>query len=240
MSATTPHMFQQDAGYCSVHKKKRNLNDLVPIAGQTGMYRCSLKRECTAKPIDMAMCRIHHQRRKIARLKEVAPGIYECQPFAVCQMGGFSPFSSEGIGAPKPTLFVPPAFISPATPTSIMRWTPSVITTGLSSSTTGPLPTPALVANNEVWCTVHGKLIFRGSAEMVEDSFYRCRDRVSCTSTPLDTTEALRAKGCLELFCGRHNTLRRTTYLEKAADMDSYECTASHPCSGHTLVMIHK
>lgn len=89
--------------------------------------------------------------------------------------------------------------------------------------------------DRRIWCARHGKRIFASQCEFVQDSCYICSDATQCLSTPLDAPADLLEKGCAELLCMKHHTLRSAGFVELNVEKTGYQCLAGHACRGVTL-----
>lgn len=80
--------------------------------------------------------------------------------------------------------------------------------------------TARMPMDKKVWCARHGKLLLSSQCYSVDGFCYVCYDAGFCLSTPLDAAGELMGKGCAELLCVRHRTLRSVGFLERVDDDD--------------------
>lgn len=210
-----------ETGYCAVHNKRRTRIDLIEIPDRPGQLRCNPRRECRPRPEgEPVMCSIHNKKRNITQMREVAPGVYECLPQYVCRSGNAGvPFQPYGGSAP-----VAAASWAPVAPSNVV----------VQPISTAPTQ-HAMEGQAEEWCMKHGKRVLQSTCDKLEDAFYACRDAAICTSTPAESGESLAAKGCDELLCSKHQTLRSVQFLVADQQSQTYQCADGHPCSGATL-----
>lgn len=88
----------------------------------------------------------------------------------------------------------------------------------------------SFLAHPTVWCAQHGKRVRQAECQMDDEHFPICADPSSCLSTPLDSSKDLRLRGCEEVLCCRHRTLRSVGFVELTADHQGYQCLPTHKC----------
>lgn len=80
------------------------------------------------------------------------------------------------------------------------------------------------------WCVLHGKRIRMADCRAEEEHFAVCADPSACLSTPLDPPRELGSRGCDEVLCSLHRTLRSVAFVELTADRQGYQCFPAHKC----------
>lgn len=88
----------------------------------------------------------------------------------------------------------------------------------------------SFLAHPTVWCARHGKRVRKAECQTEDEHFPICADPSSCLSTPLDSSQDLRLRGCEEVLCCRHRTLRSVGFVELTADRQGYQCLSTHTC----------
>lgn len=229
-----------DQGFCCIHRKKRLRNDLMPCPDQPGRFQCLPHKEC--RQVELAVCRRHNRKRNVLQMRQVAPGEWECLREFECrppgplnggagmlnsgtrEQGGEVAQSSQ-TWSPSGNEFnqsaVPSAHFAPR------AWGAPHAATGASKS-----------SPKTVWCARHGKRILLHQCNPEEESCYCCIDSDLCLSTPLDALVDLEARGCKELLCSKHNTLRSVGFLELCDTKSEYRCIAGHACRHTTLQFV--
>ncbi|KEG14751.1 hypothetical protein DQ04_00321200 [Trypanosoma grayi] len=205
--------------------------------------RCKPHKECRQRnETEMVICSLHNRRRNIHQMKEVRKGIFECLPQFACR-GQFSDSTAAASTAPVPvsapaSYVLPPKGSRPQQAPGEARFTPSVNVAW--APTSNRARNVGLVTSNDwvqtdhkTWCARHGKLT--SQCELIKDCCHVCYDASLCLSTPLELPADLSMKGCKELLCSKHNTLRLVEFLERTLDKMGYICVAGHRCRG-TLI----
>lgn len=115
-------------------------------------------------------------------------------------------------------------------------WTPSAGTTVVVGERANKGAGPrAFLAERKVWCVLHGKRLPASQCEFVQDCCYICLDSTTCLSAPLEPTTVLLDRGCAELLCSKHHTLRNTGFVDIGEKATVYHCIDGHSCRGTTL-----
>jgi hypothetical protein len=94
----------REMGYCSVHRRRRSLAELIELADNPGQFKCAPHAQCklgygrgqqlgsayAAGGDPPVTCCVHGRRRNRAQMKEVAPDVWECMEEHRCRqpMGG--------------------------------------------------------------------------------------------------------------------------------------------------------
>ncbi|SCU66249.1 uncharacterized protein TEOVI_000713600 [Trypanosoma equiperdum] len=231
-----------EMGFCSVHRRKRARADLVPLDNNPGHMRCKNHKECRQRTeVELVLCSVHNRRRSITQMKEVRKGVFECLPQHTCR----GQFNDSGIQSPAPPSSNANAVASsygipqrgsrpqqgprehhPA-PTVSVAWAP---TSSRSRHDNLVGSSDWAQVDRKTWCARHGKLT--SQCELVKDCCYVCYDESTCLSTALELASDLMAKGCKELLCSKHNSLRLLEFLERTPDKLGYQCVAGHRCRG--------
>lgn len=89
---------------------------------------------------------------------------------------------------------------------------------------------PFFVSHPTGWCVLHGKRIRLVECRAEEEHFPICADPSICLSTPLDLPRELASRGCDEVLCSRHRTLRSVAFMELTSDRQGYQCLSAHRC----------
>lgn len=219
-----------DQGFCYVHRKKRLRADLQSLGDGTARMRCLPSKQCRA--IELVVCRKHGRKRNIQQMREVGPREYECTREYECRPPGSGRSGHRLGGRPveggshqsQATVWGPSA-----APAGVAQSGAAAIRPGVRRDRSGA------AVNKQVWCVKHGKRVLSSQCTLEEECCYLCRDKSLCLSTPLDAPPDLQNRGCSEVLCQRHHTLRSTGFMELNDDKTGYQCVAGHPCRFPTL-----
>ncbi|KAG5496121.1 hypothetical protein JKF63_02422 [Porcisia hertigi] len=207
---------------------------------------------------DTVMCRLHRQRRTIRQMREVGAGVFECTEGHRCkQSGERRTGAAGGRGAAdwgRSRDQRGPSFVergagprqrqrrgerAPRPPAeqryddaNAAAWAPSA-GAGTRGGTAARRRTGK--AERKVWCTLHGKHLPASQCEFVQDCCYVCLDPSTCLATPLETPAILLTRGCTEVLCSKHHTLRSAGFMELTEKPVAYQCIAGHACRGVTV-----
>ncbi|KAK7199665.1 hypothetical protein NESM_000011900 [Novymonas esmeraldas] len=211
--------------------------------------------------IDGVLCRLHRQRRSIRQMREVGPGVFECLEGHRCKQAGerrLGPAGGRG-GADRGR------FRDQRGPSHIDRgadprlrsrrgerlphgpqdqryddggaalWAPSSGAAGGVGGVVAAARRRTGRAERKVWCAVHGKQLPESQCEFVQDCCYVCLDPSTCLATPLEPPATLLTRGCTEVLCSKHHTLRSTGFVELTEKPTAYQCMPGHACRGVTV-----
>jgi hypothetical protein len=184
------------------------MSDLVLVDGK---YHCNPKKICRMND-ERVICRTHGGERVRMQMDEVSPGIFECKPHSMC----FSAQPGRPVEAPRPT--------QPGTAVPYPVSTPHI-----------PQRVPAQ-SRVEVWCCLHGTRLPEKNCDLIDDTYYVCKDAGKCLMSELETPAALRSKHapplhCPPILCRTHDRLREISFMRLRADKSGYECDVGHQCS---------
>ncbi|AYU81611.1 hypothetical protein LdCL_320012000 [Leishmania donovani] len=208
--------------------------------------------------VDTVMCRLHRQRRSARQMREVGAGVFECAEGSRCKQTGDRRIGAAGgRGADDRGRFRDqrgPSFVERGAgarqrqrrgeraprPTQDQRyddanaaaWAPSA---GTGAGGGGPARRRAGKAERKVWCALHGKHLPASQCEFVQDCCYVCLDPSTCLATPLEAPAMLLTRGCAEVLCSKHHTLRSAGFVELTEKPIAYQCMPGHACRGVTV-----
>lgn len=177
--------------------------DLIQVDGE---YRCKPNKLCRAGD-EMVVCRVHNRKRVRVQMDEVSPGIFECKQGSLC----FVAQPGRPVEVPRPAPTTAPA---PAFPAS--GHTPHI---------------PAAQSRIEVWCCLHGTRLPHHLCEMMEGTFYVCKEASRCLMTELEPPAALHNKHSPPILCRTHMRLRDPGFMVLKGDKSGYECAPGHTCT---------
>ncbi|KAG5470458.1 hypothetical protein LSCM1_01702 [Leishmania martiniquensis] len=207
---------------------------------------------------DTVLCRLHRQRRTLRQMREVGAGVFECTEGHRCKQSGDKRIGAAGgrgaedrgrIRDQRGPSFVErgagprqrqrrgeraprPPHIQRYDDASAAAWAPSATTVAGSGSAarrrTGK-------AERKVWCALHGKHLPASQCEFVQECCYVCLDPSTCLATPLEAPTMLLSRGCTEVLCSKHHTLRSAGFVELTEKPVAYQCMPGHACRGVTV-----
>ena len=239
---------EKGAEVCVTHGKRRLVVDMTREADG---WRCLPNKVCRD---DNARCRLHGRLRLMADLTACGNGEYECKAARTCYVSGTGAAvtaagyaqHSAGVGNAAAGItsgsIGVPLIPNGSLPAAGASTDPSV-SVAIAGVPVRPVPTAAAPTTvrsggaSTLWCHLHGKRIPTTRAERVEGAFNVCKDAYVCFSGPLETSEALVASGCVEVFCSVHGALRSPMFVEPRGER-GYGCVAGHPCTGATSALM--
>jgi hypothetical protein len=225
---------QGETGLCALHNRRRKVDDLCPLPGQPGQFRCLPRRECfqrDAAQVENVVCAIHGRRRLRYQCHQVADNVFECLPSHQCrglgQVGAAAPgrpYADQPAGL-APTRAEPAASNFRVAAAGQGRGVPQQM------SSVGFGVTALEGSAAEVWCAVHGKKLPQAYCQQHDAAYFACVDGSACTAGTLEAAPTLLAKGCDRLVCSTHGRLRRTRFMALGEDGTSYNCGDDHACA---------
>ncbi|CAJ1032357.1 conserved hypothetical protein [Leishmania braziliensis MHOM/BR/75/M2904] len=207
---------------------------------------------------DTVLCRLHRQRRTARQMREVAVGVFECTEGSRCKQTSDRRIGAVGgRGTDDRGRFRDqrgPSFVergaglrqrqrrgerAPRPPqdqhyedANAAAWAPSA---GTVAGGGGATRRRAGRAERKVWCALHGKHLPVSQCEFVQDCCYVCLDPSTCLATPLEAPAMLLTRGCAEVLCSKHHTLRSAGFVELTEKPVAYQCMPGHACRGVTV-----
>jgi hypothetical protein len=182
--------------------------DLVMVDGK---YHCNPKKICRMGD-ERVVCRAHGGERVRVQMDEVSPGIFECKPHSLC----FSAQPGKPVEAPRPAQ-------------------PGIPVQSPYTMATPHIPQRAAAQSRvEVWCCHHGTRLPEKNCELIDETYYVCKDASRCLMSELETPAALRSKHathCPPMLCRTHDRLREISFMRIREDRLGYECAPGHMCS---------
>ncbi|KAG5470032.1 hypothetical protein LSCM4_02723 [Leishmania orientalis] len=207
---------------------------------------------------DTVLCRLHRQRRTARQMREVGAGVFECTEGTRCKQTGDRRIGAAGGrgGDDRGRMRDQrgPSFVErgggPRTrqrraeraprPPHAQRYDDGTAAAWAPSAGTGAVGSGAArrrtcKAERKVWCALHGKHLPASQCEFVQDCCYVCLDPSTCLATPLEAPTMLITRGCVEVLCSRHHTLRSAGFVELTEKPVAYQCMPGHACRGVTV-----